>query len=68
MNTKRKLERKAYQLSESIQATCQMLDSRALTDARRKHLRNEVDVRTAARKSILKHLWVSPRTGVAERL
>jgi hypothetical protein len=67
MNPKRKLEREAHQLSESIQATCQMLDSRTLTDANRKRLRSEVDRRTAARKSILKHLWVSPRTGVGER-
>ena len=67
MNTERKLQRKAYQLSESIQATCQTLESRPLTDARRKRLRSEVDLRTAARKSILKHLWVTPSTGVAER-
>jgi hypothetical protein len=67
MNIERKLKREAYQLSESIQATCQMLDSRTLPDASRKRLRGEVDMRTAARKSILKHLWVSPRTGAAER-
>jgi hypothetical protein len=67
MNPNRKLEREAHQLSESIQATCRILDSRTLPDASRKRLRNEVDLRTAARKSILKHLWVSPRTGVAER-
>jgi hypothetical protein len=67
MNTEWKLKREAHELSESIQATCQMLDSRPLT-ARRKRLRREVDLRIAARKSILKHLWVSPRTGVAERL
>ena len=64
MNSERKLKREAYQLSESIQATCQILDSRSLTDASRKRLRSEVDLRTAARKSILKHLWVSPGTGV----
>jgi hypothetical protein len=53
MNIERKLKREAYQLSESIQATCQMLDSRTLPDASRKRLRGEVDMRTAARKSIL---------------
>jgi hypothetical protein len=67
MNVERKLERKAHQLSESIRATCQMLESRPLTDACRKRLRSEVDLRTAVRKSILKHLWVS-HAGVAERI
>ena len=65
MDPKRKLECKAHELSESIQATCRMLDTRSLPDASRRRLRNEVDLRTAARKSILKHLWVSP--GVAEQ-
>ena len=67
MNPNRKLKREAHHLYESIQATCQLLDSRPLTDASRKRLRSEVDLRTAARKSILKRLWVGPRTGVAER-
>jgi hypothetical protein len=67
MTLKRKLERQAQQPSESIQTTCKLLDSRPLTDTRRKRLRREVDLRTAARKSILNHLWVSPRAGVAER-
>ena len=67
MTPKRKLEREAHQLSESIQATCRMLDSRTLPDASRRRLRNEVDLRTAARKSILKYLWVSPRSSAAEQ-
>ena len=64
MNPKTKLEREAHQLSESIKATCEMLDSRPLTDSSRKRLRSEINLRTAARKSILKHLWVNPRTSI----
>ena len=57
------VEQEARQLTEIIRATCQMLDSRTLPNAEREHLQKEVDLRTAARKALLKRLWVSPRTG-----
>jgi hypothetical protein len=40
-----------------------MLDSRTLPNAKREHLQKEVDLRIAARKALLKRLWVIPRTG-----
>ena len=57
------LKQEARQLTEIIKATCQMLDSRTLPNAKREHLQKEVDLRIAARKALLKRLWVSPRTG-----
>ena len=57
------LEHEARQLTEIIRATWQMLDSRALPNAKREQLQKEVDLRIAARKALLKRLWVIPRTG-----
>jgi hypothetical protein len=65
MRPRKDLEQEARQLSEVIGATCRMLDSRTLPNAKREHLQREVDLRTAARKALLKRLWVSPRTGTA---
>jgi hypothetical protein len=55
------LKQEAQQLNEVIRASCQLLDSRKLPDANRERLQREVDVGTAARKALLKRLWVSPR-------
>ena len=63
MRPRKDLEQEAQQLTEVIGATCRMLESRTLPNAKRARLQREVDLRTAARKALLKRLWVSPRTG-----
>jgi hypothetical protein len=60
---RKELEQEARQLTEVIRATCGMLDSRTLSSTWRERLQREVDLRIAARKALLKRLWVSPRTG-----
>lgn len=59
------LEQKAYQLTEMIQATHEALDAIASRDPHREqHLRKQVDLRVAARKQVLKLLWVTaPHSG-----
>jgi len=52
-------QQEARQLTEVLTATCRLLDSTTLPTARRMHLQREVDLHTAARKALLKRLWVS---------
>jgi hypothetical protein len=65
MAPRKGLEQEAQQLTEIIRATCRMLDSKTLSNTKRERLQREVDLRTAARKALLKRLWVSPRVGTA---
>ena len=49
-------------LQQVLSATCRLLDSTTLPRTRRVHLQREVDLQTAARKALLKRLWVSRAT------
>jgi hypothetical protein len=66
MTARKKLEQEARQLTEIIKVTCKELDSRTLADADREQLRKQVDLRIAARKHILKQLWVTPKWAAGE--
>jgi hypothetical protein len=61
MTARKKLEQEAHELKEVIKATVEELDSKALADADRQQLKKQIDQRVAARKHILKQLWVTPR-------
>jgi hypothetical protein len=64
---RKELEQKAYQLTELINATYDALDSKELNDSRRERLRKQVDLRVAARKQVLKWLWVTPHMDVSRQ-
>ena len=64
MALRKDLQQEARQLTEVLTATCRLLDSTTLPDDRRMHLQREVDLQTAARKALLKRLWVSRATTV----
>ena len=66
MTARKELELKAHQLTELINATCDALDSKELIDSRRESLRRQIDLRVAARKQVLKWLWVTPHMDPAE--
>ena len=61
MTTRKKLEQEAHELKEVIKAAFEELDLKALADAERQMLKKQIDQRVAARKHILKQLWVAPR-------
>ena len=61
MTARKKLEQEAHELREVIKATFEELNSKALADADRQMLKKQIDHRVAARKHILKQLWVTPR-------
>ena len=61
MTARKKLEQEAHELKEVIKATFEELDSKAIADADRQQLKKQIDQRVAARKHILKQLWVTPR-------
>ena len=67
MTARKELEQKAHQLTELINATCDVLDSRELNYSRRQCLRKQVDLRVAARKQVLKWLWVTPHMDVSRQ-
>jgi hypothetical protein len=60
----RDLQQEVRQLTEVLTATCRLLDSTTVPNTRRMHLQREVDLQTAARKALLKRLWVSGATTV----
>jgi hypothetical protein len=61
MTASKKLEQEAHELKEVIKAAFEELDLKALADADRQMLKKQIDQRVAARKHILKQLWVTPR-------
>ena len=61
MTARKKLEQEAHELKEVIKAAFEELDLKALADADRQMLKKQIDQRVAARKHILKQLWVTPR-------
>ena len=68
MTVRKELKQKAHQLTEKIHATYESLDAIALRDPRREHLRKQVDLQVAARKQVLKLLWVTPpHSGLTDR-
>jgi hypothetical protein len=67
MTARKELEQKAHQLTELINATYDALNSKELNDSRRECLRKQVDLRVAARKQVLKWLWVTPHMDVARQ-
>ena len=68
MTARKELKQKAHQLTEMIHATYEALDAIALRDPHREHLRKQVDLRVAARKQVLKLLWVTPpHSGLTDR-
>jgi frataxin-like iron-binding protein CyaY len=66
MTARKKLEQEAHELKEVIKAAFKELDLKALADADRQMLKKQIDQRVAARKHILKQLWVTPRIVGAE--
>ena len=62
MALRKDLQQEAQQLTEVLIATCRLLDLTTLPNARRMYLQREVDLQTAARKALLKRLWVSRTT------
>ena len=67
MTARKELEQKAHQLTELINATYDALNSKELNDSRRECLRKQVDLRVAARKQVLKWLWVTPHMDVSRQ-
>jgi len=67
MTARKELEQKAHQLTELINDTYDVLDSGELNDSRRQCLRKQVDLRVAARKQVLKWLWVTPNMDLSEQ-
>ena len=68
MTARKELEQKAHQLTELINATHDALDSKDLPASRREGLRKQIDLRVAARKQVLKWLWVTPHMDVSRQL
>jgi hypothetical protein len=66
MTARKKLEKEAHELTEVIKAAFEELDSRTLADADRRQLKKQIDQGVAARKHILKQLWVTPRMAAGE--
>src|SRR5262245_17410969 len=64
MTARKELEQKAHQLTELINATHDALDSKELNDSGREGLRKQIGLRVAARKEVLKWLWVTPHMDV----
>jgi hypothetical protein len=64
MTVRTELEQKAHQLTELINAAYDALESAGLNDSRRAGLKKQADMRIAARKQVLKWLWVTPHIDV----
>ena len=67
MTARKKLEQEAHELKEVIKAAFEELDLKALADADRQMLKKQIDQRVAARKHILKQLWVTPEANLDNR-